>query len=144
MRFQPPHADADVLQTRLGLRLAGLLNRPEAAPPHDIQERLRVARQQAVQRAAAARRAPAGAAPVSLGPSGGAALLGQELPWWQRVAIVLPLLLLVAGLVVIDRAGEQEQVRDAADFDAVLLSDDLPVLAYADPGFVEYLKTAQP
>lgn len=144
MRFQPARADADVLQTRFGLRLAGLLNRPEASLPHDVEERLRVARGQALQRAGAARRAAPAAPPLHLGQAGGTALLGQALAWWQRLAIVLPLLVLVLGLIAIDRAGEQEKLRDAADFDVVLLSDDLPVLAYADPGFVEYLKTAQP
>ena len=70
----------------------------------------------------------------------GSAVLGGFLPWWQRAASVLPLLVLVAGLVMIDNWSAREQVLAAAEIDAQLLSDALPPTAYSDPGFGEYLR----
>jgi len=55
---------------------------------------------------------------------------------------VLPLLVLVSGLALIDQWVVHQQVLDAAEMDAQLLSDDLPPTAYSDPGFVEYLRSA--
>jgi hypothetical protein len=37
-----------------------------------------------------------------------------------------------------------QQIQAAAEVDAVLLADDLPPEAYADPGFGEFLKLPQP
>ena len=72
-----------------------------------------------------------------------AATLGG-VPWWLRLASTLPLLLLVVGLVGIGHLNNLERIRAAADVDAVLLADDLPVAAYADPGFAEFLKSQAP
>jgi hypothetical protein len=56
----------------------------------------------------------------------------------------VPLLVLVAGLMLISQWTVREQVLAAADVDTVLLSDDLPPDAYADPGFTEFLKSPLP
>ena len=55
---------------------------------------------------------------------------------------MLPLLVLVAGLVMIDNWAVREQVLAAAEIDAQLLADDLPPAAYSDPGFGEYLRNS--
>ena len=108
--------------------------------PHDISERLRVAREQAVARGRLARQTAPATAPQVVGVSrGGVATFGL-VPWWQRAASVLPLLLLVLGMVAIDHWAAREQVLAAADIDAQLLSDDLPPAAYSDPGFAEFLR----
>ncbi|MDP2006745.1 MAG: DUF3619 family protein [Rubrivivax sp.] len=135
-------ADRHAIEARLGARLAGSLTVRAQAVPHDVAERLRVSREQALTRARDTRQ---GATAV-VGISGaGAAVLGAlTAPWWQRAAAVLPLLLLVAGLMVIDRWSVREQVLAAADIDAQLLSDNLPPSAYSDPGFAEYLRTPPP
>jgi hypothetical protein len=106
---------------------------------------LRFAREQALAKARLARRvAPAGAAVVGVSARG-AAVLGSFVPWWQRAASVVPLVMLMAGLLVIDHWAVREQVVAAADFDAQLLSDDLPPAAYSDPGFAEFIRsTPQP
>lgn len=138
---------ADGIEARFGLRVTALLNERAEAAPHDIAERLRVAREQAVERARAVRKAEAAVTAVNtqvVGRSGGAALLGsQGGGWWMRLASVLPLVLLVAGFVAIDDVHDHAQVSAAAEFDSALLSDDLPPDAYSDPGFIEYLKTQQ-
>lgn len=138
---------ADGIEARFGLRVTALLNERAEAAPHDIAERLRVAREQAVERARSVRKAEAAVTAGNtsvVGRSGNAALLGgQGGSWWMRLASVLPLVLLVAGLVAIDDVHDNAQVTAAADFDSALLSDDLPPDAYSDPGFIEYLKTQQ-
>jgi hypothetical protein len=126
----PPH---EALQARLALRLAAGLDEVANSAPHDIEQRLRVAREQALARA---RERRAAAVPVSVSAGGAAALGG----WWMRLAAVLPLVLLVGGLVVISQQAVQEQVDATADVDAALLADDLPPAAYSDPGFLAFLK----
>ena len=71
----------------------------------------------------------------------GAATLGLFGPWGKRFASVLPLVVLVSGMLMIDRWNSQEQVLAAAEIDAQLLSDALPPAAYSDPGFAEFLKS---
>jgi hypothetical protein len=133
--------ERDAIVSRAGAHLAAGLNESAAALPHDITERLRVAREQAVARARHARRAAA--TPVLAMPDGSATLGGAG-PWWQRTAALLPLLVLVVGLLLIDQWTTREQVLAAADIDALLLSDEVPPAAYADPGFAEFLKSAPP
>ncbi len=140
--------DAPSLQGRLGTRLAAALGERAAALPHDITERLRVGREQAVARSSLTAGAPVasrGWAPglVSVGVSGGASLAmgGSSFGWGWRFASVAPLLVLLFGLVFIEHVNQQEQVMAAADIDAVLLADDLPPDAYADPGFAEFMKS---
>jgi hypothetical protein len=144
MRTLPPFQDAEALQARLGLRLAAGLSERAAVLPHDISERLRIAREQALVRAREARRPALQAAPSFAGRSGGAALLGAPPAWWQRAGAVVPLIVLVAGLVLIDQWQLSEQVQAAAEIDSVLLADDLPPAAYSDPGFAEFLRSPQP
>jgi Protein of unknown function (DUF3619) len=146
-----PHAAPPSLEARLGARMASALTVRAQHVPHDVSERLRVAREQAVGRARVARAAQAasGTAGIVVGVSArGAALLsapgGTQGPWWQRAAALLPLLVLVSGLVMIERWAVLEQVQAAADIDALLLSDGLPPTAYSDPGFGEFIRSATP
>ncbi len=141
----------DALQARLGARLAGSLTTLSTSLPHDLSERLRVAREQAVVRARQVRLAqPAVATSTSVtgGALGGAAVLrgsGDETGGWSQWAgALLPLLVLLAGLVFISQWSVREQVLVAAEIDSLLLADDLPPAAYADPGFGEYLRSSPP
>jgi len=138
-------ADPAALQARFGARVAAALSERSTVVPHDIGERLRVARDQAVARARLSRAAASAADGVTVSVSAqGTLLLGGFVPWWQRALSVLPLAVLVTGLVLANQWVLQEQVRDSAEIDAVLLADDLPPDAYTDPGFGEYLRTAPP
>jgi hypothetical protein len=136
----------EMLQTRYAQAVAGALTQRVALDARpDIDERLRVAREQAVARARAQQRlAPAGG-PVAVG--GGALALGgagSDMPWWLRLSSLLPLAVLLAGLLLIDHQYTQSQIEAAAEVDAALLVDDLPPEAYRDPGFAEFLKTSRP
>ncbi|MBE7940163.1 MULTISPECIES: DUF3619 family protein [Ramlibacter] len=131
-------------QDAFGQRVARRLAAGTADLPYDVSERLRAARMQAVaqrkKEALGLRRAPAVAA-----TGGGSATLnfGDEgLTFWSRIASVLPLLALVAGLVAIHTVENEQRAREVAEVDAALLTDDLPPAAYADPGFVEFLKSS--
>ena len=133
--------EADLLQARFAARLAAGLGARAAALPHDVSERLRFAREQALARASTVQRRDT--SPVVLG-GGGAARLGGGTPWWIRLATVVPLVLLVIGLFGVHQLTQRQQVLAAAEIDALLLSDDVPPDAYRDPGFLEFLKTAPP
>lgn len=139
-RGVPPAAALDTLETRFALRVAARLTERSDALSPDISERLRFAREQALERARAARPAeavtPLGAgraAAVSLGRLGGG--------WGRRLALVAPAFALAAGLFMIQRWQDDSQISAAAEVDAALLSDALPPSAYSDAGFAEYLKT---
>lgn len=146
---------SDALEARVAARLIGAIAAQPPLPP-DTTERLRFARQAAVERARQVRHAAGRAtAPVRVGtttvlafggPSTGLRGLpfGGPVPWWQRAAALLPLVVLVAGLVGIDHWATQEQIATAADIDTALLADDLPPEAYADPGFAEFLRSEPP
>lgn len=137
--------DLDALQARFALRVTAGLSEQSDALPHDIGERLRVAREQAVARARQTRRAqPAAAQQVVVVQSQGRLALSPSPSGWQRLASVLPLMLLVLGLVTIQHLHEQAEIRAAAEIDAALLADDLPPEAYGDPGFGAYLKQPEP
>ena len=136
--------DLDALQARFALRVAAGLSERSAALPHDLSERLRVAREQAVARARQARLAQPAAAQQMWLQSQGSLALGSSPSGWQRLASLLPLMLLVLGLVMIQHLHEQAEIHAAAEVDAALLADDLPPEAYGDPGFVVYLNQPEP
>jgi hypothetical protein len=139
-------SEAQGLESRLAMHFAGALSARVELLPHDVAERLRFAREQALGKARDVRRlapAVAAAAVAVVGLSSrGAASLGGFVPWWQRAASVLPLVMLVSGLFMIEHWTAREQAFAAADIDAQLLADDLPPSAYGDPGFAEYLRSA--
>ncbi len=161
-------AQREALEARFALRVSARLNEGAAALPHDITERLRVAREQAV-RAASARPvlvdqpvsapvmapalSPAGAAagggapslvhlPIDhgLGRDHGRSPIESPLAWGWKLASALPVLALLAGLWGIQAYFRAEKVQAATDVDMALLTDDLPPDAYADPGFAEFLR----
>jgi hypothetical protein len=138
---QTRRVDIDALQARFALRLASRLSEQADTLPHDISERLRVAREQAVVRARQLRlAAPAAATQVAQG----SIAIGPPTSWWLRFASVSPLVLLVLGLVFIQHLHDQAEIHAAAEVDAALLADNLPPEAYGDPGFVAFLKQPEP
>lgn len=141
-----PHTGTEALEARFGARLSACLSEHSQQLPHDIGERLRFARESALQRAREVRSAkPHPIRETSLGLLGmgsSAALSGggpERSPWWLKFASALPLLALVVGLVLINEGQLYEQILAAADVDTALLADNLPPTAYSDPGFSEYL-----
>ncbi|MBC7994912.1 MAG: DUF3619 family protein [Rhizobacter sp.] len=137
-----PYAPAalEALEARLALRMTARLTETTADLAPDVTERLRFAREQALQRARAARKVTSAEPVLTMGSS--AALGGGEsgLGWWVQLAALIPLVALVGGLILIQQMHNDSQIAAAAEIDASLLADDLPPSAYSDPGFVEFLK----
>jgi len=65
------------------------------------------------------------------------------MPWLGRVAVIAPLVAMVAGLAGIYQAEHEQHAGDLAELDAAVLSDDLPLTAYTDSGFNAYLVQQQ-
>lgn len=135
----------EALQSRFALRVAARLSEVADDLPHDVTERLKAARELALERARLVRRTEAQAANGThvSGGGGGASLLlggGPGSQWWLKLASLLPLAALVAGFLLIEHLRVKSQIQAAAEIDAALLADDVPPAAYSDPGFVEFLK----
>lgn len=125
-----------------GKAVARRLSEGTGSLPHDITERLKVARAQAI----ANRKIVSVQAVTAVSISGGEAALqfgGYEGGWWNRIASFLPLLALVAGLISIAVLQDDLRTREVAEVDAELLTDDLPPAAFTDPGFAQYLRVNQ-
>lgn len=129
-------------QHEFGRRVAARLDQATAELPHEVTERLRAARVQALARRKVFSLQPARTGSVA---PGGVATLGGDggPPLWHRIASILPLIALLAGLVAIESIQDDQRARDVADVDAALLTDDLPPDAYADPGFLQFLKSGR-
>lgn len=59
---------------------------------------------------------------------------------WDTMSWVAPLAVLVFGLIGIAQWQDNSRINDIAEVDAALLSDDVPPDAYADSGFMAFLK----
>lgn len=139
--------EGNSVQNHLALRLASCLGESASTLSHEVTERLRVSRELAQQHALLARQRLAALAPspsVLSGGINGAALLGAPTGWFFRFASGMPLLVLLLGLLFIQQWTGREQVLAAAEIDSMLLADELPVRAYADPGFAEFLRVSPP
>lgn len=136
--------ELEALEARFALRVAGHLGERAHALPHDLSERLRVAREHALQRARQVRQAEPVVPVAPQWIAQGGAAVAQGPSWGLRLASAAPLVMLVLGLVFIQHLHHQAEIRAAADVDAALLADDLPPEAYGDPGFVAFLKQPEP
>ena len=131
-------------QDRLGLSIAARLSGSTQDLPHDITERLRVARMQALAKRRVLKSQLVQG--TSFNANGTAAVNhgdGDDRSLWDRIASILPLLALIAGLMTIATVAEDNWTSDIAEIDAELLTDDLPPDAYTDPGFVQFLRLNQ-
>lgn len=133
---------SEQLQDRFGRLVAARLSAGTAELPYGIGERLRAARVQAV----AVRKPASLGTASSVVASGGAATLtfgGEGQGWGNRIASALPLIALVAGLILIHAVQNERRASEVAEVDAALLTDDLPLSAYADSGFIQFLKSGR-
>lgn len=56
-----------------------------------------------------------------------------------KMSAAIPVVILAIGLIGIYQAEEARRIKETADIDAAVLSDELPLTAYADHGFNAYL-----
>lgn len=138
-----PQNRADILQDRFALKATSYLSSGTADLPYEISERLRAAREQAMSKRKIANIRTA----ASVVNNGGSAALtwgtDDGLNWWSRIGSVLPLVALVVGLLTINSIQSDNRAQEIAEVDAALLIDELPPAAFADPGFVQFLKVTR-
>ena len=143
MTTKTSHLSGAEIQEAIGRAITTRLQEGADALPHDISERLKVARVQAL----AKRKLVAETAsnPVVLGSAGQASLqMGSGLRnLWTQLGSWLPLLALITGMLVISVMQDDSRARELADVDAELLTDSLPPAAYTDPGFAQFLRNNQ-
>ena len=133
----------DLAQDRFGLGIAARLSDAANQLPHDVSERLRAARMQAVGkrkiasvRTASSVVASGSAAAMTLGDATG----DEKFSLWNAIASAIPLIALIVGLISINIIQNDNRAGELAEVDAALLTDDLPPAAFTDPGFVQFLK----
>jgi len=95
-------------------------------------ERLRAARERALECRKREREAALAWADNVLGRFGGFGGIS--------IRVLLPAALVIAGLVAIYSLQQEQRVADLEELDARLLADDLPIDAYLDRGFEAWLR----
>ncbi len=123
------------MEAHFGARVAARLTAGSQDLPHDIAERLRAGRVQALAR----RKLVQTRTDTTAVSRDGTLVLGGG--WWNRIASALPLIVLAAGLVAISALLDDNRASEVAEVDAALLTGDLPPAAYTDPGFAQFLKS---
>lgn len=129
----------DAAEDMLGRNIAARLSDTTDRLPHDISERLKAARMQALSKRKVVKLQVAS----ETSTSGGVVSLhmgDNDRSLWNRIASLLPLLALIAGLITIAVVAEDNRTNDLAEIDAQLLTDELPPDAYTDPGFAQFLR----
>jgi len=103
--------------------------------------RLQLARQEALARIADPKRVGAARiAPALVGAGAGTGTLGGGRTSRSNVKLWVGILVIVAAGFGYQQWQAYQQVRDLADTDAAILSSDLPIDAYLDRGFQNWLK----
>jgi hypothetical protein len=104
-----------------------------------VQERLAASRAAALTRVAASPVEPPVSPPAAREPS----KADERSPWWWRLAAMAAPLLLVAGIFLVDIVEQEQSAAELAEVDAALLTDDVPLVAYADHGFGVYIQNSR-
>ena len=128
-------------EDRFGQLLAARLSDASFDLPHEISERLKAARVVALSKRNVLKLETASAV-MGLGQTAALHLGGEKFNWWGRMAAIVPLIALVAGLTAIQLVQDDFWADEIASVDSELLTDELPPAAYTDPGFTQYLRTA--
>jgi hypothetical protein len=121
---------------QFGQASAALLRQSTQSIPQNIKDRLYASRMKALsvrkpEKVRIQKQVLAGAARNWISGSNGI---------WDTVGWIAPLMVLVFGLIGIAQWQDDSRINDIAEVDAALLSDDVPPDAYADNGFMAFLK----
>ncbi|WP_197330468.1 DUF3619 family protein [Ralstonia syzygii] len=143
---------AELRERRFAHAVHTALNKSAGQLPPDVRDRLAAARRTAIARKKAEApqtvQAPALALPgvgsMSLDADGDAPSTARKvLSLLRRLDLLWPAIALVAGLAGIYQWQQQQRVDELAEVDTAMMLDDLPLAAYADQGFHQYLKRDQ-
>ena len=133
------HLDDQLTQTQadqFGQASAALLRQGAHTIPQNIKDRLYASRMKALsvkkpEKVRIQKQVLAGTARNWTSASSGT---------WDRLGWIAPLVVLIFGLIGIAQWQDDSRINDIAEVDAALLSDDVPPDAYADSGFMAFLK----
>jgi hypothetical protein len=118
-------------EPQFAARIRHLLNQGAHVEPH-VADRLKAARELALSRQRAER------APVLVWADN---VLGTGWGWGPLSArVVLPVVMLAVAAFGIYRWQENQRLAEVVEIDTQLLTDDLPIDAYLDRGFQNFLK----
>jgi hypothetical protein len=123
-------------EREIAKKLTGYLDEGLTALKPGIAHRLQRARQEALAHAAEPRRV----ADLAFAGSG-AGTLGGHRNLLADVRVWIGILLLVSGVLYFQYWQSMQQVREAAETDAGLLTSELPIEAYLDRGFQNWLRS---
>jgi hypothetical protein len=121
---------------QFGQASAALLSQGSQALPANIKDRLYAARMKAL----SVRKAEKVRVHASVLANSSGSWSSSSSARWDTVSWVAPLIVLVFGLIGIAQWQEDSRIDDIAQVDAALLVDDVPPDAYADSGFMGFLK----
>jgi len=63
---------------------------------------------------------------------------------WRLLVTLLPVAAIIAGFVAIADIGDALEADETAEIDEAVLTDEVPISAYADHGFGVFLKNNRP
>ena len=121
---------------QFGLTAAALLRQGTQSLPAGIKDRLYAARLKAL---SVKKPEKVRIEQLILASSSGNWSSGSR-SFWDNVGWVAPLVVLVFGLIGIAQWQQDSRINDIAELDIALLTDDVPPDAYADSGFLGFLK----
>jgi len=133
------HFDDQLTETQadqFGRASAALLSQGAQTLPAGIKDRLHAARMKAISARKPEKLLVQKPAFAGVNGNWGSSTNGV----WDTVGWVAPIVVLVFGLIGIAQWQEDSRINDIAEVDAALLSDDVPPDAYADSGFMAFLK----
>jgi len=121
---------------RFGQASAALLRQGTQNLPANIKDRLYAARMKALTVA----KAQKVQIQSHVFASSGGNWSSHSNPLMDGAKWILPIVFLVAGLYGVSQWQQDSRINDIAQVDAALLTDDVPPDAYADSGFLSFLK----
>ena len=129
-------------EQHFALNVRQVLNEAASQIPNAHLERLNAARKMALRAQKPEQPAMQWATRAAfVGTMGAARSVSSDTGWRRGLGLTLVMLVLVgACLAGIFQIEQQRHIDELADIDAALLSDDIPLNAYADHGFNAYLK----
>ena len=129
---------SELIEARFGKHVALLLDSQTQQLSGDVQERLKEARDLAISRAKP-EFSPAFAQQLQ---TANQSFSGSRFnnPLWSLTSWLIPIAVVVFGLVAISEWQEEQRIKDIANVDIALLTDDVPPDAFVDNGFMAYLK----
>ncbi len=127
---------ASQVEERFAKRVTALLNASSHHLSDDIQDRLRESRILAVNRAQSELVKVMQLQTAHPGNRN----FSWDKPIWSFTSWLIPIAIVVFGLIAISEWQQDQRIKDIANVDIALLTDDVPPDAFVDNGFMAFLK----